>query len=64
MYRKGLKEKVKDEIMYYEYHTISEDQIDTLRELMDVVIKLDNQLYECRLERNPKREKYVSQGRP
>ena len=37
-----------------------EDQIDTLRELIDVVIKLDNQLYECRLEKNPKWENYVS----
>ena len=30
---------------------------------MDIVIKLDNQLYKYRLEKNLKREKYVSQKR-
>ena len=64
MYKKRLKKEIKNEIMRHEYHTISEDQIDILRELMNVAIKLNNQLYECRLERNPKREKYTSQERP
>ena len=60
IYRKGLKKEVKDEIIRYEYYIISENQIDILRELMNVIIKLDNQLYKRRLERNPKQEKYIS----
>ena len=50
--------------MRHKYYTISEDQINTLRELINIIIKLDNQLYKRRLERNPKRGKYTSQGRP
>ena len=33
---------------------ISEDQIDTLYKLIDVAIKLNNQLYKYRLEKNLK----------
>ena len=33
---------------------ILEDQIDILRELIDITIKLNNQLYKHRLEKNPK----------
>ena len=64
MYRKKLKKEVKNKIMRYKYYTISENQIDILRELIDIVIKLNNQLYKRRLERNPKREKYAPQRRP
>ena len=46
--------------MCYEYYTNLKNQIEILRELIDMVIKLDNQLYKCRLEKNPKREKYIS----
>ena len=33
---------------------ISKDQINILRELINVTIKLDNQLYKYRLKKNPK----------
>ena len=42
MYRKRLKKEVKNKIIYYKYYTISEDQIDILRELINMIIKLDN----------------------
>ena len=63
MYRKRLKKEVKNEIMCHKYYINLENQIEILRKLIDVIIKLNNQLYERRLKRNPKREKYISQGR-
>ena len=54
MYKRGLKEKIKDEIIYHKYYMRVEDQINTFCELIDISIKLDNQLYEHRLEKNPK----------
>ena len=60
MYRKRLKKEVKDEIMRHKYYTNLKDQIETFCELIDITIKLDNQLYKYRLKKNPKREKYVS----
>ena len=63
MYKKGLKEEVKNKIIHYKYYINLENQIKTLRELINVTIKLDNQLYKRRLEKNPKREKYIFQRR-
>ena len=54
MFRKGLKEKIKNKIIHHKYHTILENQINILRKLINMIIKLNNQLYKCRLERNPK----------
>ena len=64
MYRKRLKKKVKDKIIYYKYYMNLENQIKILHKFINITIKLDNQLYKCRLERNLKKEKYVSQRRP
>ena len=61
MFKKRFKKEIKDKIIHHKYYMILENQIDTLCELINVVIKLDNQLYECRLEKNPKRENYASQ---
>ena len=49
MYRKGLKEEVKDELMR------DGRAIDNLKELMEVAIDLDDRLYERKIERNPRR---------
>ena len=54
MFRKRFKKKIKNKIIYYEYYIILEDQINTLYKLINITIKLDNQLYKCRLEKNPK----------
>ena len=54
MYRKRLKEKVKNKIIYHEYYINLEDQINTLYKFIDIIIKLDNQLYKCRLKKNLK----------
>ena len=54
MFKKEFKKEVKNKIIYYKYYTISENQIDILCELINIVIKLNNQLYKYRLERNPK----------
>ena len=54
MYKKRFKKEVKDKIIYYKYYIILEDLIDTLYKLIDIIIKLDNQLYKRRLEKNPK----------
>ena len=64
MFRKGLKDEVKDEIMRHEYHTNEENEIDSLHGLMDIAIKIDNQLYERRIEKNPRRRGgyYPAQG--
>ena len=40
-----------------------EDQINILYKLINIFIKLNIQLYEYRLEKNLKRENYVSQKR-
>ena len=40
--------------MYYKYYINLENQIKILYELINVTIKLNNQLYEYRLEKNPK----------
>ena len=49
--------------MYHKYYINLEDQINILCKLINIIIKLDNQLYECRLEKNLKQKKYVSQGK-
>ena len=64
MYRKRLKKKVKNKIIQYKYYMRVEDQIDLLRELINVIIKLNNQLYKYKLKKNPKQENYISQRRP
>ena len=64
MYKKELKKKVKNEIICHKYHIRIEDQINILCKLINVSIKLDNQLYERRLEKNPKRGNYIPQRRP
>ena len=60
MFRKGFKKKVKNKIIYYKYYIILENQINILRELINITIKLDNQLYKYRLKKNPKQENYIS----
>ena len=54
MFRKGLKKKIKNKIIYYKYYIISEDQINIFYKLINIIIKLNNQLYKCRLEKNLK----------
>ena len=50
--------------MRYKYYTNLKNQIKILRKLINIIIKLDNQLYKYRLEKNLKREKYIPQERP
>ena len=54
IYKKKLKKKIKNKIIYYKYHTEVEDQINTLYKLISISIQLDNQLYKYRLEKNLK----------
>ena len=63
MYRKGFKKEIKNKIIHYKYYMNLENQINIFRELINIIIKLNNQLYKYRLERNPKRENYISQRR-
>ena len=42
MFRKKLKKKIKNKIIYHKYYTILEDQIDIFCELINIIIKLDN----------------------
>ena len=49
MYRKELKEEVKDELMR------DGRTIDGLKEFMEVAIDLDDKFYKRKIERNPRR---------
>ena len=59
MYKKRFKKEVKNKIIYYKYYIILEDQINILYKLIDIIIKLNNQLYKYRLKKNPKQENYI-----
>ena len=59
MFRKELKKEVKNKIMCYKYYIILENQINILHKLINIIIKLDNQLYKCKLKKNLKRENYT-----
>ena len=62
IYKKNLKEEVKDKIIYHKYYIDMNNQIDILQILINVVIKLDNQIYERRLKRNSHKGCYLPQG--
>ena len=49
--------------MYYKYYIGVKNQINILQELINIIIKLNNQLYECRLKKNPRQKNYISQKR-
>ena len=42
IYKRGLKKEIKDEIIYHKYYMDMNNQIDILRVLINIIIKLDN----------------------